>query len=193
MNNSYVSTAAVYLISALFDIYMTLVMLRFLLQLVRADFHNPLSQFVVKATNPPLRLLRRFIPGLAGIDLASIVLLVALQMLMIWLVHLANARGIHLSGLLMMSVAELIALLVNVYLIAIIAQAILSWIGPQGYHPIIGLLYSLTAPLLRPAQRLLPPMSGIDLSPILVILALQLVKILLVAPLHDLGRSLGYG
>jgi len=191
MNNGYVGNAAVYLISAVFSIYLALVMLRFLLQLVRADFHNPLSQFVVKATNPPLRLLRRFIPGVAGIDLASVVLLLSLQMLMIWLINIASGRGIHLSGLLVFSVAELISLTLNVFLIAIIAQAILSWVGPQGHNPIASLLYTLTEPVLRPARRLLPPMSGIDLSPILVILALQLLKILLVAPLTDLGARLG--
>ena len=192
MGNSYAGNAAIYLISTLFSLYLALVMLRFLLQLVRADFHNPLSQFVVKATNPPVRLLRRFIPGLAGIDLASVVLLLGLQMLMLWLIHLASGRAIHISGLAVLSVAEVISLTLSIYLIAIIAQVILSWIGPQGHNPIIGILYSLTEPVMRPARRLLPPMSGMDLSPILVILALQLLKILLVAPLADLGRSLGY-
>jgi YggT family protein len=167
-------------------------MLRFLLQLVRADFHNPLSQFVVKATNPPLRLLRRFIPGLGGIDLAAIVLMFALQMLMIWLIHVANARGINIGGMLLMSLAELISLMLNVLLVAIIAQVILSWVGPQGYNPIISLIYSLTEPVLRPARRILPPISGIDLSPLLVFLVMQLIKILLIAPIADLGRSLGY-
>jgi len=192
MGNNYAGNAAIYLISTLFSLYLALVMLRFLLQLVRADFHNPLSQFVVKATNPPVRLLRRFIPGLAGIDLASVVLLLGLQMLMLWLIHLASGRAIHISGLAVLSVAEVISLTLSIYLIAIIAQVILSWIGPQGHNPIIGVLYSLTEPVMRPARRLLPPMSGMDLSPILVILALQLLKILLVAPLADLGRSLGY-
>jgi YggT family protein len=192
MSSNYVGSAAVYLISTLFSLYLALVMLRFLLQLVRADFHNPLSQFVVKATNPPVRLLRRFIPSLAGIDLASVVLLLGLQVLMLWLIHLASGRAIHISGLLVLSVAELISLTLTVYLIAIIAQVILSWVGPQGHNPIIGLLYRLTEPVMRPARRVLPPISGIDLSPILVILALQLTKILLVAPLTDLGHSLGY-
>jgi YggT family protein len=192
MNHDYVGNAAVYLISTIFTLYLTLVMLRFLLQLVRADFHNPLSQFVVKATNPPLRLLRRFIPGLGGIDLAAIVLMFALQMLMIWLIHVANARGINIGGMLLMSLAELISLMLNVLLVAIIAQVILSWVGPQGYNPIISLIYSLTEPVLRPARRILPPISGIDLSPLLVFLVMQLIKILLIAPIADLGRSLGY-
>jgi len=192
MNNNYTGNAAVYLITTLFTLYLSLVMLRFLLQLVRADFHNPLSQFVVKATNPPLRLLRRFIPGLGGFDLASVVLLFALQMLMIWLIHVANAQGINLLGLTLMSVAELISLMLNIFLVAIIAQVILSWFGPQGYNPIVGLIYSLTEPVLRPARRTLPSISGIDFSPLLVFLAMNLLKILVIAPIADLGRSLGY-
>jgi YggT family protein len=192
MNHDYVGNAAVYLISTIFTLYLTLVMLRFLLQLVRADFHNPLSQFVVKATNPPLRLLRRIIPGLGGIDLAAIVLMFALQMLMIWLIHVANAQHINISGMLLMALAELTSLMLNVLLVAIIAQVILSWVGPQGYNPIISLIYSLTEPVLRPARRVLPPISGLDLSPLLVFLAMQLIKILVIAPIADLGRSLGY-
>ena len=191
MGNSYTGNAAIYLISTLFSLYLSLVMLRFLLQLVRADFHNPLSQFVVKVTTPPLRLFRRFIPGVAGIDLASIVLLLGLQMLMLWLMHLASGRGINIGGLVVLSLAELISLTLSIYLIAIIAQVILSWLGPQGHNPIAGVLYSLTEPVMRPARRLLPPMSGIDLSPIIVILALQLLKILVVAPLTDLAHALG--
>lgn len=192
MNHNYVGNAAVYLISTIFTLYLALVMLRFLLQLVRADFHNPLSQFVVKATNPPLRLLRRIIPGFAGIDLASIVLMAALQMLMIWLIHIANFQAVNFSGIMLMALAELISLMLNVFLVAIIAQVILSWVAPQTYNPVMGLIYSLTEPVLRPARRLLPPIYGIDFSPLLVLIAMQLIKILLIAPIADLGRSVGY-
>jgi len=190
MTNNYVGNAAVYLITTIFMMYMTLVMLRFLLQLARADFHNPLSQFVVKATNPPLKLLRRGIPSIAGIDTASVVLLFALQMLMIWLISIANAQTISLVGMMVLSVAELLSLLLNVYLVAIIALIVLSWIGPKTYNPIVNLIFSLAEPVMRPARRVLPPISGIDLSPILVFLAMNLIKILLIAPIADLGRSL---
>ncbi len=190
MNDNYINHAAVYLITTVFMLYMTLVMLRFLLQLVRADFHNPLSQFVVKATNPPLRLMRRFIPSIVGIDTASIVLLLALQMLMIWLINVTNGQSISLAGLTVYSIAELISLLLNVYLVAIIAVIVLSWIGPQGYNPVVSLIHTLVEPVMRPARRILPPISGIDLSPILVFLAMNLIKILFIAPIADLGRSL---
>jgi YggT family protein len=188
--NSYFSSAAGFLIEAIFGLYMLLVLLRLMLQMVRADFYNPLCQFIVKATNPPLKPLRRVIPGLAGIDMASVLLLLALQMLKLFL--LALAAGMHLSfaALAVMSAGELIALVLNIYMITILAQVILSWVGPGGHNPLLSILYALNEPVMRPARRLLPPISGIDLSPILVFLAIGLLKILLVGPILDLGRGL---
>lgn len=193
MNNPYVSNAAVYLVDALFGLYLLLVLLRFVLQLTRADFYNPISQFLVKATNPPLKPLRRVIPGLWGIDLASVVLLIGLQMLALWLIHLAAGRGVTPEGLFVLSMADLLSLVLNMYLVTILVQVILSWVGPGAYNPLTSLLYSLNEPLLRPARRLLPPMSGIDLSPLVVLIAVQLIKILVVTPIADLGRGLAYG
>lgn len=188
--NPYFSSAGAFLIEAVFGLYMVVVMLRLLLQLVRADFYNPLSQFLVKVTNPPLKPLRRIIPGIGGIDLASVVLLFALQMAKLALVALAGGMTLALPGLAVLSVAELIALLLNVYMISILIQIILSWVGPGTYNPVTALLYTLNEPVMRPARRILPPISGIDLSPILVFLAIGLMKILIVSPLLDVGRSL---
>jgi len=188
--NGYFSSAAGFLIEAIFGIYMLLVLLRLMLQMVRADFYNPLCQFIVKATNPPLKPLRRIIPGLAGIDMASVLLLLVLQMLKLFL--LALAAGMHLSfaALAVMSVGELIALVLNIYMITILLQVILSWVGPGGHNPLTSILYALNEPVMRPARRILPPISGIDLSPILVFLAIGLLKILVVGPILDLGRGL---
>lgn len=190
MNNHYLSNASVYLISAISDLFLILVLLRFLLQLARADFYNPLCQFIVKVTNPPLKPLRRIIPGLKGIDMASVVLLLAVQALALLLINLAIGKEIATGALLVLSVGELLSLTLNCYLITILAQVILSWVGPGGHHPISALLYSLNEPVLRPARRLLPPISGIDLSPIVVLFAIQLLKILVVAPIFDVGRGL---
>lgn len=189
--NGYLSSAAGFLIEAVFGLYMLLVFLRLILQLVRADFYNPLCQFIVKATNPPLKPLRRVIPGIAGIDMSSVLLLLTLQMLKLFLMSLA--AGVHLSfaGLVVLSIGELIALILNFYMISILLQAILSWVGPGGHNPLTSILYSVNEPVMRPARRLLPPMSGIDLSPIIVFLAIGLLKILVVAPILDLGRHLG--
>jgi YggT family protein len=193
MDNPYLSNASAFLIDTVFGIYILLVLLRFLLQLARADFYNPICQFLVKATNPPLKPLRRIIPGLWKIDLASIVLLLALQMIAVWLIHLAGGRSISIEGLIVISAAELLALTLNIFLVTILIQVILSWIGAGAYNPLSSLLYSLNEPLLGPARRVLPTMSGIDFSPLLVLVVIQLLKILVVSPFSDLGKILAYG
>lgn len=190
MGNPYTTDAATLLINVVFGLYILLVMLRFLFQWVRADFYNPVSQMVVKATQPPLRQLRRFIPGYAGVDLAALVLMLTLQLVELWLKFAVAGYAPHLGGLLVLAVAELMQLAIYVFIIAIIVLVVISWVNPGTYNPMTGLLYSLTAPLLRPARRLIPPLGGLDISPVIVILALQLALILIVRPIHDLARPL---
>jgi YggT family protein len=172
-------TAVVFLVQTLFGFYILAVMLRFLLQCVRADFYNPLVQFLVRITNPPLLPLRRIVPGYKGLDLASVVLALALQLVEVLLITLLLERSASVGGLLLLTVAELFKLLINIYLWGLVIQAVLSWFNPDPYHPAARLLAQLTAPLLRPARRLLPPISGVDLSPMLVIVALIFVSLLL--------------
>ena len=191
MDNQYFAASSVFLIQTLFGLYILVVMLRLILQWARADFYNPVSQFIVKITNPPLKPLRRIIPGWGGIDLASVLLLIALQMLELFLVNLAVGRGVGVSGLIVQSIAELLGLLINVFIGAILIQVILSWVAPGSYNPIIGLVHRIAEPLLAPARRILPPMSGIDFSPLVVLIVLQLLKILLVAPIANFGYHLG--
>jgi YggT family protein len=191
MDNQYFAASSVFLIQTLFGLYILVVMLRLILQWARADFYNPVSQFIVKITNPPLKPLRRIIPGWGGIDLASVLLLIALQMLELFLVNLAVGRGVGVSGLIVQSIAELLGLAINVFIGAILIQVILSWVAPGSYNPIIGLVHRIAEPLLAPARRILPPMSGIDFSPLVVLIVLQLLKILLVAPIANFGYHLG--
>jgi YggT family protein len=154
-------------------------MLRFLLQWVRADFYNPLVQFLVRITNPPLLPLRRIVPGYRGMDLASVVLAFALQFVEVLLVALLLRQSLGVGGLVLLTVMELLKLLINIYLWGIIIQVVLSWVNPDPRHPAARVLAQLTAPLLKPAQRLLPPISGVDLSPMLVVVALIFVSLLL--------------
>jgi YggT family protein len=186
----YVNNAGVFLLQTLFGLYILAVMLRFLLQWVRADFYNPLVQFLVRVTNPLLVPLRRFIPGLMGLDMAAVVLMLGLQIIELLLVLVLIGYSANLPGLVVLAVAELVGLLISVFFWGVIIQAILSWINPDPRHPIMVLLYQLTEPVLRPARGILPPISGLDLSPILVLVALQLVKLILVAPLRDMGFSM---
>jgi len=179
-----------FLLSTLFQLYIAVVLLRFLLQWVRADFYNPLSQFIVKVSNPLVRPLRRIVPGWGGLDVATLLLAYLLTLLQVTLVGttitpyevpgLLDGQILGVPSLLLVSLVDMFALAISLFIIAIIIQAISSWISPGQYNPAIALLASMTEPMLRPARRLLPPISGIDLSPLLVLLALQVLKMLLV-------------
>ncbi len=190
MGGGYFSNAGVFLIDVLFGLYIFAVLLRFLFQLVRADFYNPLCQAIVTVTNPPLRPMRRYIPAIRGLDTSSVLLLLALQMLNTWLVALVLGVQPAFGGLLVIAIAELLSKTLWTFLGAIIIQVILSWVAQGAYNPVISVIHSLTEPLLRPARNLIPPLGGIDLSPMAAIIVLQLAQMLLVAPLRDLGRTL---
>lgn len=187
------SNAGVFLISTLFGLYILAFMLRLILQIVRADFYNPVSRFIVKITNPPLKPLRRFIPGFAGIDMASVIIMLALQMLEFFIITLLrNFPAPDILGLTLYAFIELVTLGFYVFLFSIFILAILSWINPGQYNPINNLLSQITAPVLRPVRRLLPPMSGMDLSPMLAMVGLWLIKLLLLDPLGLWAKGMMY-
>lgn len=187
---SYLGNAAAFLIQTLFGLYILIVMLRFLLQWVRADFHNPLVQFIVRASNPVLLPLRRVIPGFMKLDMAALCLAFGLQLLeQLLLLALFNQR-FTIAGWLVLSLAQFLSLIIGLYSWSVIISAIASWFNTNPYHPVLRLLGQLTAPLLRPAARIAPAVSGIDLSPLVVIIALQLLQLVPVAWLFDLGQHL---
>ncbi len=170
----------VYLIQTLLSLYLMAMLLRFLLQLVRADFYNPISQFLVKATNPLVLPLRKVIPGYAGLDLASLLLTVVLQLLGIVAILLLNGVGIPpIPLLLVWSVLGVIGLLVNIYFFALLAMIILSWVAPGGNNPAVYLLHQITEPVMAPLRKILPPMGGLDFSPILVFVLINVIQIAL--------------
>jgi len=176
------------LIQTIFNLYLLAVLLRFLLQLARADFYNPVSQFVVKVTNPAVKPLRRFIPGVLGIDFASLVLALLVQMVALALIFLIFGAGIPNPLLLLIwAVIGVVAMIVNIYFIAILASIVLSWVAGGSYNPTIMLIHQLTEPVMAPFRKLLPPLGGLDLSPILVFLLINVVQIML----RHLAASVG--
>jgi len=187
MGSSYVTNPVEFLINTLFGLYILAVMLRFLLAAVRADFYNPVSQFLVKVTNPLLKPLRRILPSIGKLDTSALVLMLALQMLALTVIALLRGGQLSIGALLILAVAELIGLFLNVLLFSILVQVIISWVNPGTYNPAVSLLYSLTEPVLRPCRRLIPPMSGIDLSPLVALIGIQLIKMLLLPPLYSLA------
>lgn len=179
--NTFFTEASVLIVEVVFGLYILAVLLRFLFQLVRADFYNPISQFLVALTNPLLKPLRRVIPGLFGIDIASLVLLLTLQLLELYVLSWLKDLPVTTLPLVLASLVSLVRLTINVYFYAILLRVILSWFMPYGMHqnPAGNLLASLTEPLMRPARRLIPAIGGLDLSPIIVLVGLQLLQLAL--------------
>lgn len=174
MMDGFFSQAGMLIVNTLFGMYILAVLVRFLLQRVRADFYNPLAQFLVAVTNPPLLPLRRLIPGLWGIDWASVVLLVALAAIEQALIALLRGYRVTALMLAVLSLSQIVDLTLYVFLFTILARAILSWVAPYPRSPVMHLLISLTEPLLRPARRIIPPIGGLDLSPVVVLILLEL-------------------
>ncbi|MFU8763622.1 MAG: YggT family protein [Haliea sp.] len=171
---------ASYLIQTLLTLALLAVVLRFLLQLVRADFYNPVSQFLARLTNPLVLPLRRLIPSLGGLDLSSLLLALILQTAAI--VALLALNGVsppNVGLLLVWSALGILGLMVNIYFFALLAMIILSWIAPASRHPALLLLFQLTEPVMAPFRKMLPNMGGLDFSPILVFILINILQIAL--------------
>lgn len=173
------SGALIYLISTLTDLYVTAILLRLLLQWVRADFYNPLSQFLVKITNPVIIPARRLIPSIGKLDTASVVVMLLLEMLQLIIINLLSKSEYGFQFLLLFAIQKLLIALLLTYFILIIARVIVSWIASQSRHPLIPLIYQLTEPVLRPISRFVPPLGGVDLSPLFALIALRALLLLL--------------
>lgn len=189
MSGNYLTNPLIFLIQTLGGLYAFVVILRFLLQLTKADFYNPLSQFVVKVTSPVLRPLRRYIPGFRGLDISSLVLAWLVQTLVLFLVGVLAGLGLRSLGAVLWSLPALVELTIDVFLYAVIIRVILSWINPDPFNPMVRLLYTLTDPVMDPVQRRLPPIGGLDLSPIAVTIGLIFMQMLLLPPLKLLTGS----
>ena len=169
--------ALIYIVQSLGSLYLLIVLLRFILQLVRADFYNPLSQFTVKATQPLLKPLRRIIPGFGGLDLASLALAILVQLVLMVLVILiagANPAAVGLQ-LLVWAIIAVTSLFLKIFFFAMIISVILSWVAPGSYNPGAQLVNQICEPLLAPFRRLLPNLGGLDISPIFAFIALNLL------------------
>ncbi|HCU88422.1 MAG TPA: YggT family protein [Gammaproteobacteria bacterium] len=186
----YFVNASIFLIDLLFGLYILAIMLRLILQLVRADFYNPLCRAIVSVTNPALKPMRRYIPALGTIDSASILLMLGLQLLSSYLVFSLLGYRPSLNCLFLTAIAELIGTGIYIFMAAIFIQIVFSWVAPGVYSPVVGIIDSITRPFLRLARRILPSTSVIDFSPMLVIVGLMLGLILIVAPLRDLAKAL---
>ena len=177
------NAALFFVIKTLLDLYLIAYLLRFLLQWARADFHNPLSQFILRITDPVVRPLRRVVPGWRGLDFSSLVALLLLQLVVTsMLFFMATGSGIGLGALFYYALLRIIVAAVRLYFVAIIVHVVLSWVSPGHWNPLISVLHSLTGPVLRPVRRVIPPIGGLDLSPLFVLIGLQALLIMLRLP-----------
>ena len=173
MNN-----ALFFLFDTLFNLYLMVVLLRFWLQTARADFYNPLSQFIVKATNPLLLPLRRVVPAIGKLDTASLVLAFAVALAKMTIFQLLLLPSFSPLVLLNSAVLTLFKEAFSLVFWVLIIRALLSWFS-QGRNPMEQVLHQLTEPLLAPVRRVIPPLGGLDLSVLIVLIGLQFLQILL--------------
>jgi YggT family protein len=166
----------VFLLDTVFKIYIFLVLLRFLMQWMGADFFNPVAQFVVKITKPLLNPIRKIVAAGGHIDYASLIALFGLQALYGFLKASLGGAQVAYGVLAVWTIAELVNLFLNTLVIMIIVRALLSWINPGTYNPAISLLYNITDPILNFGKKLIPPISGIDLSPMIIIIGLEFIR-----------------
>ena len=177
--NSSGASALSYLIDTLIDLYVAAVLLRLLLQWVRADFYNPLCQFLVKVTNPVLVPLRRVIPSIRRLDTASVVLMLALEIFGVWIITRIGSISMTAQEIVVFSVTKLIMTLLMTYFFLIIVSVILSWVGRKMSHPATPLVFQLTEPILQPIRKIIPPIAGIDLSALFALIAIRFLMLLL--------------
>ncbi len=171
--------ALIYLIGTLADLYVAAILLRLLLQWVKADFYNPLSQFLIKLTNPVIIPVRRIIPAIGKLDTASVVVMLALELAQLLVISQLSGADFEVQFLLLFALRKLVIALLLTYFVLIIARVIVSWVASQSRHPLIPLVYQLTEPVLGPFRKLIPPVGGIDLSPLIVLVALRFFLLLL--------------
>ena len=189
MTGNYFTNPLIFLIQTLGGLYAFVALLRFLLQLTKVDFYNPISQFVVKATSPVLLPLRRIIPGYRGIDLSSLVLAWLVKTTVLFLVGLLAGLGLASIGAVLWSIPALVELTIDIFIYAVIVRVILSWVNQNYGNPLVALIVTLTDPVMEPVQRRLPDFGGLDLSPIAVTIGLILLQMLLIPPLKLLTGS----
>jgi len=186
--NGYLLTPVIYLLTTLVTLYIVIIMLRVIFQFIQADFYNPFSQFVVKATAPLLTPMRRIIPSIGRFDTAAIVLMLGLEALLQSIIQVISGTY-SLMFVLFMSAANLINILLYIFEFSIFIGVIASWVSPGVYNPMLNLVQAISAPIMTPIRRWIPPFSGMDFSPMIAILLIEVSRMLLLPPFYALASA----
>jgi YggT family protein len=171
--------ALYFIVKTLAQLYLLLLLLRFWLPWLRADFRNPIAQGILRFTSPLILPLRRFLPSIGRLDTATILVAFTVQFVTVLALLAIARRPIHTLTVALISVIELAILSLNLFFFAVLIRIILSWVAPGNYNPITALLTTLSEPILRPFRRLIPSIGGLDISPIFALVLLQAAVILL--------------
>ena len=172
--------ALTFIVKTLLELYIITFVLRFILQWVRADFRNPITQFFVRVTNPLVIPTRRLIPSIGGLDTATIIIVLLLELAVtIVLINLTCVGEPYFIQIIGLTLLRIVYLTLRIYLFIILIYVVLSWINPGKFNPAASLLASIAEPVLKPFRRLIPPIAGLDLSALFALIAIQALTMLL--------------
>ncbi|WP_168016330.1 YggT family protein [Halomonas salinarum] len=181
---SQLGSAGLLLVNTLINIYLLMLMMRFLLQASRADYYNPISQSVVKVTQPVVKPFQGFLRPVGRFDLATLAAAFLIKVVSIILIMQVAGYGMPpIAGIAIAGVAALASGILKIYFFALIVMIILSWVAPQASHPGALLVMQLVEPIMAPVRKVIPPLGMIDLSPIVVFIAISLLDSLIVGSL----------
>ena len=172
-----VTQALVFVVNAVAQLYLFVLLLRILLPWLGADYRNPITQAILKITSPVVVPLRRIIPPVGRVDTATLLVAFIIQYLLILLILLIFGRTADVGTIALTAVVDLVLLLLRLFVFAIIIRVILSWISPGGYNPALAIIHALTDRVLLPFRRIIPPLGGLDLSPLVAIILITAVTI----------------
>ncbi len=178
---SNVTSAIVFIVNTIAQLYLFVLLLRLLLPWFGTDFRNPIAQAILKLTSPVVVPLRRIVPPIGRIDTATVLVAFIIQYvtIVVVLMIMGSFALATFAQIAITSVVNLLLLVLNLFIFAILIRVVLSWISPGGYNPILAVIHSLTDPVLRPFQRLLPSMGGLDLSPLFAMILLSALRIII--------------
>ncbi len=182
--------ALTFIVKTLLDLYIITFILRFILQWVRADFRNPITQFFVRITNPLVIPARRLIPSIGGFDTALIVIVLLLELTVtIVLINMTCMNEPNFIQVIGLTLLRIVYMTLRIFLFVILVYVVLSWINPGTYNPATNLLASMAEPVLKPFRRLIPPIAGLDLSALFALIIIQALTMLL--PIGPIVAGMG--
>jgi YggT family protein len=172
-----IADAITFIVQAIANLYLLVLLLRLWLPVLRADFRNPLAQAILKITSPLVIPLRRIMPSLGRVDTATILVAFVIQYLTILLILLIYGQPSSFAPIAITAVVNLVFLSLRLFAFAIVIRVILSWISPGGHNPATAIISTLTEPVLGPFRRWIPPIGGLDVSPIFAMILLFALSI----------------